>query len=293
MKNRPVQPAGCLTLIVVVLVTPLRPARAQSGPLDALYGAGTEWIERSERIRAEQPHWITPLVTVTPRMEQEIRYDEQWQAMPHGRATNVSGGARLELIPFANTEIILGAPPYVARSRYSPPPATHGLDNWGDTSFLVKYRLLAAPEERGNYIVTLFIGATAPTGPSRLGARHGVFTPTLAAGKGWGDFDIQSTLGASLPAGGMSRLGMPLAWNTALQYRVLRKFWPEVEFNYTYWPNGERIAQHQLFVTPGLVIGRLPLWKTLGLTVGAGLQAAVSEHRSYDHNWVLSVRLPF
>jgi len=30
------------------------------------------WFERSDRAKTEQPHWITPLATTTPRLEQEF-----------------------------------------------------------------------------------------------------------------------------------------------------------------------------------------------------------------------------
>jgi len=92
-------------------------------------------------------------------------------------------------------------------------------DGWANETFLVKCRLLSANEEQGNYIVTAFMGFSAPTGDDSNSNRHGIFTPTIAAGKGFGNFDIQSTAGISLPDGGLQRLGMPLAWNTAFQYR--------------------------------------------------------------------------
>ena len=266
-------------------------ASSTSGGL--VYDYFSNWFERSESAKAEQPHWITPLGTVTPRLEQEVRFDQFWQAQPHGMAQSISGGAKLELIPWDNVELIFGAPPYIARTRYNVKHRHHGLDNWGDVSFLVKYRLLAANEEQGNYIVTLFMGVTAPTGSKRLGAGHAVYTPTIAFGKGWGDFDIQSTVAVSFPNGGEDRLGRPVTYNTALQYRVLKKIWPELEFNYTWWPNGEKTGNNQLYLTPGVVIGRLPIWKTLGFTVGTGVQIAVTRHRSFDRNWILSMRLPF
>ncbi|MFZ0886909.1 MAG: hypothetical protein WA005_00515 [Candidatus Binataceae bacterium] len=40
-------------------------------------------------------------------------------------------------------EVILAAPPYLARSR------PHGLDGFGDVSFFAKYRILSANEEQG------------------------------------------------------------------------------------------------------------------------------------------------
>ncbi len=109
-----------------------------------------DWFPRVTRIQKEQPHWVTPLVTVTPRLEQEYRYDQFWQAQRHGRSLNNFGGGKgLELIPFENTEIILGVPAWIAhggkkihgtRKRIAPS------DGWGDETFLLKYRLLSANE---------------------------------------------------------------------------------------------------------------------------------------------------
>jgi hypothetical protein len=33
--------------------------------------------------------------------------------------------------------------------------------------------------------------------------------------------------------------GHPILWNTTLQYHFMQYFWPELEVNYEYWPNGE------------------------------------------------------
>lgn len=288
---------------LVVLAAPCRAqsARAPAAPASTAFGSYVldsigdyfaNWFIRSERAREEQPHWITPLVTTTPRLEQEIRFDQNWQGLPHGVGQNNSTG-RIELIPTEDTELILGIPPYIAKSKYKKPPATHGMDGWGDVSFLFKYRLLAANEEKGNCIVTAFLGITTPTASKRLGAGHAVYAPTIAFGKGWGDFDFQSTLGVAFPNGGEDRLGMPLTFNTALQYRVLKKIWPELEFNYTWWPNGERTGQNSLIITPGVIFGRLPIWRTLGFTIGGGYQFAVTRHRLFDNAWLLSARLPF
>jgi hypothetical protein len=44
---------------------------------------------------------------------------------------------------------------------------------------------------------------------------------------------------------------------------------------------------------PGTVIGRLPLWGRLGLTVGSGVQVAATHTRSANHNVIFTARLPF
>jgi hypothetical protein len=253
----------------------------------------SDWLKRAERARASEPQWVSPLVTVTPRLEQNLlRFDQFWQAQPQGADQRVSG-PKIKLIPSESFELDLGAPPYIARSSYDKKHRRHDLDNWGDTSFLVKYRLFGANEANGNYIVTFFTGVTVPTGDQRLSAGHTVFSPTIAVGKGWGGFDIQSTIGVSVSDGGTDRLGTPLSFNTALQYCVIEKIWPELEFNYAWWPNGQKAGKNSLFLTPGVLLGRFPIWRTLNFTVGTGVQVAVTRHRSSDLNWILSVRLAF
>ena len=289
---------ACLSIIL----TRATPSDAESSlnasnsvsPISPIQEYFADWFPRVTRIQSEQPHWVTPLITVTPRLEEEFRYDQFWQGNQKGVATDVFGaGKGLELIPFQNVEVILGVPAWNAYNGAIKHGKDVKTDGWADETFLVKYRIASANEENGNYIVTAFMGFSAPTGDDGNSNRHGVFTPTIAVGKGCGEFDIQSTAGISLPDGGLQRLGMPVAWNTTLQYRILRYFWPEFEVNYTWWPNGEREGETQVFLTPGLVVGRIPIHDRLGLTLGAGYQVAVTRNPAYNHNVVLSARLPF
>ena len=82
------------------------------------------WIDTVNASQAAQPHWMTPLVTVTPRLEQELRwdaYDQQNGAGTQGNAQRLlsdggPGGARVEIIPTYNTEVILAAPPVISAS---------------------------------------------------------------------------------------------------------------------------------------------------------------------------------
>ena len=53
------------------------------------YGGGVfrSWLEMVSASQAAQPNWMTPLVTVTPRLEQEFRwdfYDQQNAGPPRG-----------------------------------------------------------------------------------------------------------------------------------------------------------------------------------------------------------------
>jgi hypothetical protein len=246
------------------------------------------WQARVAATQAEQPHWITPLVTVTPRLEQEWRSDFVFQSQPNGKSTfNYGNGKGLELIPEEHVEVILGVPPYFEHNN------SKSQSGFGDVNFLVKYRLLAANEDDGNYILTAFLGASAPTGNHDNSAREAIFTPTIAFGKGWSGFDVQGTLASRIPGGDFDRLGTPIVSNTAFQYLVVDHVWPEFEVNLTTWPNGDNSGKTEVFLTPGLVVGRLPLWERLGLTLGAGVQIAATHFRSANHNWIISIRLPF
>lgn len=255
----------------------------------------TNWFAMATATQSQQPHWITPLVTVTPRLEQELRYDQSFQSMPKSEeTTNWGSGKGLEIIPWYNTEVILGIPNYEAHEQVGAAGASsRGSDDFSDWTGLIKYRLASGNEDNGNYIITAFLGFLAPTGTVGNSVGHFEFTPTIAFGKGWGDFDFQSTVGVTFPNGGLDRLGMPLAYNTAFQYHIAKYFWPEFEVNYTWWPDGEHAGKNQVFLTPGLILGRFPIHDRVGITIGAGYQQAVTKFSTYNNAWIISGRIPF
>src|SRR5579884_2509918 len=95
-----------------------------------------DWLGRVSATQAEQPHWVTPVATVTPRLEQEFRYDFVHQIGSDGfSTTNLGNGKGLELIPSHNTEVIVNIPPYLDHEN----PKT--IDGFADVSFLLKYRI--------------------------------------------------------------------------------------------------------------------------------------------------------
>jgi hypothetical protein len=249
------------------------------------------WQARATATQNAQPHWVTPLVTVTPRLEQEFRTDFDRQITPTHTDTWIYGnGKGLELIPARHIELLFNVPPYIQHNSNAPGPKSK--DGFGDITFLMKYRFFARNEEHGNSIVTAFLGGSIPTGSYSNGATDASVSPTLAVGKGFGRFDAQSTAGATLPVANADKLGRPIAWNTALQYRADPHWWPEVEFNSTFYKGGDNDGKIQNFITPG-VVGRWKLHNRLGVTLGAGIQIATSAYHSYNHGLVFSGRMPF
>jgi hypothetical protein len=261
-----------------------------AGPLHAQAGFIDRWQARATRTQGEQPHWVTPLVTVTPRLEQEFRTDFTRQIAPTGTATWNFGNAKgLELIPFSRVEVIFNVPAYIEHN-------TKAKDGFGDTTFSLKYRLYSRSEKAGDGIVTAFVGGSVPTGSYKNGSIAASVTPTLAAGKGFGKFDIVSTLGSALPVTDSKTLGHSIVWNTTLQGNAAKFLWPEVEFNNTFYKGGPNDGHAQGFITPGLMIGRFHLSKAhprLGATFGFGEQIAVTHFHTYNHGLVFSGRIPF
>jgi hypothetical protein len=254
---------------------------------------------RVSATQAEQPHWVTPVVTVTPRLEQELRTDFVHQYNSAARSVwNYGNGKGLEFIPASRVEILINVPPFFNRSNGES-------DGFGDMTFNSKFRFFARNEEHGNAILTGFFAASIPTGKNGNGSCCAVVTPTLAGGKGFGPVALTSTLGGSLPISNTKGLGHGIVWNNTLQYHVAktgaaRFFWPEVESNTTFFKGGADDGDIMSFVTPGVVIGRIPLTRDatgkpgrLGLTFGAGEQIAVSHFHTYNHATVLSLRIPF
>lgn len=248
-----------------------------------------DWFKRVDKTQSEQPHWVTPIATVTPRLEEEYRYDIFWQTNNSGiTSENYGGGKGAELIPAERIELIFVAPPaYIVHNN----PAVR--DGFGDWGFLVKYRILSSNEQHGNYILTAFLQTAFPTGQYKNGSTKAIITPTIAYGKGFGHFDLQGTFGVALPTSDEAQIGRTYPWNNAFQYHLSRKFWPEAEVNYTHFQDGPNSGKTQVFLTPGLVIGRLHIWKRVALTVGGGFQIATTHFHTNNHNGIFSVRLPF
>jgi hypothetical protein len=78
----------------------------------------------------------------------------------------------------------------------------------------------------------------------------------------------------------------------------LKYFWPELEVNYEYWPNGTHAGLNQVLLTPGLILGRFQIGndtptRPINLIIGAGYQMAVTQNPVTQNNFVGTVRVTF
>jgi hypothetical protein len=269
--------------------------QAQNG-LDnaAPTGFFARWAARTSATQAKQPGWAVPLVTTYTGLIQVARTDIVRQTAPALTHTwNFDNSKGLNLVPWANTELVVNLPPYIEHNSTAK-------DGFGDMSFLGKYRIAAGNAQQGSYTLSAWVLATIPTGSYKNGSANASVAPSLGAGKGFGNFDVQSSLGATLPTGNAAykTAGRPIAWNTVAQYRIGKLFWPEIESNATFYKGGTNDGKTQEFITPGMIVGKCALHPSdprsrPGLAFGAGVQIATSEFHTYNHEVVLTARWIF
>jgi hypothetical protein len=246
------------------------------------------WMRIAAKARASQPHFVAPIVTTHVMLVQQFRYDMSWQQDPSGATmtSNYGSSRGLEIIPSSRLEVGIFPPSYIVHQ-------TNAQNGFSDLSYQVKFRAFSRTEGEGDYFVGFFLGGSVPTGSVPNGLGHGVLAPTFAAAKGIGPWDIQSTIGATLPTSGTDVLGRALLFNTSVDYRIKGKIWPMIEQNSTFWVDGPLNGHKQAFLTPGLVLGSFPITGTLHVGFGVGVQIAVTSFHQYDHRWIFSIRFPF
>ena len=289
-----------LPLSLPILLLLIAPSIYAQSSLTSTVPSGfmSQWLTRTSATQAKQPSWAVPLVTTYTGLIQVARTDIVRQIAPALTDTwNLDNSKGLNLIPWANTELGINLPPFI---KHNLPAPASSKDGFGDLSLLVKCRIASGNAQHGNFTVSAWALTTIPTGSYKNGSTNGSVQPNLGIGKGFGKFDVQSTLGATLPTGtpAITATGRPIVWNSVAQYHLSKLLWPEIESNSTFYNGGTNDGKSQEFITPGLIVGKCALHPTdpksrPGLAFGAGMQIATSHFHSYNHGLVLTGRWIF
>jgi hypothetical protein len=293
--------AALAVLTFSLIVAPVaRADDANNDPMGYHSGVGgyfQHWFDRVDAAQASQPHWIPPLVTTTPLLLELARYDQFWEHGANNANLDVYNGNHfLELIPTTTNEVLINPPAYQVSS------GSQHRAGWGDWPFLaLKQRLLSANEQDGNYILTGLISFQVPSGNSAFTTHAAIITPSISGGKGWGDFSVQATLGLPIPTSHETTIGYSATFNAALQYHWRRYVWPELEVNATDFFSGARGGKTQIFLTPNIMFGVIPIYGRIRAIFGVGYQFAVSPKLTrtpvvtptYQNAWIVSARILF
>ena len=252
----------------------------------------SNWESRVRATVAKQPGWVVPVITPTSGIVQLIRPEIARQYTPtHTLTMNYGNTKGFNFIPFYNTEIDINLPPYI---QHNTPKAADGA---GDFSALLKYRIISGNEKHGNYALSAQLLGTGATGSYSNGTASTTYTPTIVGGKGFGNFDVQSSIGGLLPTHAVHTIGRTIVWNTVAQYHVGKYLWPEVEVNSSSYHLGPHDGKNQTFVAPGLMFSKIKFRKDpkdrLALIFGGAMQIATSHYHAYNHGLVITSRITF
>jgi hypothetical protein len=239
---------------------------------------------------ALQPAFVTPLVECDPRLIQYVR----------ASFSNEYTGARTETVNYGNGRgigVISGnrfefdyVPPAYIQHNSS---AVNGL---GDTSTLVKYRIASGNAQHGSFDVAALLNHSFATGTYKNGAATDTWGPTVAGGYAFRRFDVQSSLGGTMPTGKIAAQGRSIAWNALAQAHVAGHVWFEVENNATFYNRGAHDGMMQNFVTPAaFYVVRRKEWKPTHpfFIIDGGMQIATSGFHTYNHNLISEARMLF
>ena len=256
------------------------------------------WFRRVALAQSEQPAWIAALVAPPPFLVEQMRYDQYIEHLGNDASLqNFGVNKGLQLIPDTTEEIDINIPQYEQRQNRTP---ASGFGDWQVALF--KQRLLSANANNGNYVLSAWVSATAPTGSSQFTNHVWFVSPNIGGGKGFGDFDVQGTFGPSIPTSRAHLYGTSLVSNLVFQYRFEKVIWPEVEFNWTDWVSGtQHGGRNQVLMTVGTLLGKFTIHNRLGVAVGVGYQFPLTpSYRTepallptYQRNWIATLRMPF
>jgi hypothetical protein len=238
-----------------------------------------------------QPGWITPLVEADPRLVQFVRFSFSHVYTSAGtQTTNYGNGRGFGLIGGKRYEFDFVPPAYLQHNSTA-------VDGFGDASTLVKYRIASSNAERGNSIVTALLSHSFAMGSAKNGALTDTFGPTLAGGFGFRHrFELESTLGGTLPTGKIAAQGRSITWNALMQMHASKHVWFELENNATFYFAGEHDGHRQNFVTPAaFYVVRRKEWQPAHpfLIFDGGMQIATSSFHTCNHNLISEMRILF
>jgi len=240
---------------------------------------------------ALQPTWPTPLVESEPRLTQYYRFAFSSEFAASGTHTVSYGNGRGGgIIAWNRIEIDCLPPAYLQHNSTA-------ADGFGDTSALVKYRIASGNANHGNYIATAILTHTFSSGSNKNGAETDSWNPTLAGGIGFfRHFDVESSLGGTMPTGKIAAQGRSIAWNALVHDHFSPRIWFELENNATFYFAGSHGGKVQDFITPAaFYIFKRREWKPAHpfLVFDGGMQIATSSFHTYNHNLISEIRVLF
>jgi hypothetical protein len=250
-----------------------------------------------ERFRADnasmaevQPSWIGPLSQSDPRLGQALRFSVSNAKAPGAQIVSYGNNHGISVIADRRFQLEFDPPAYFRNHSAALK------DGFGNAGAQVKWRIASGNAQHGNFIVTAILSHDFSPRSYQNGLLTGAYTPTLAAGRAFKRFDVQSTLGGLLPTGKIPAQGRLIAWNTTAQVHASAHTWFNVENNTAFYMGGPFDGKKQNFIGPAAYyMVRRKDWKPSHATVvfDCAMQIATTSYHQYNHNLITEMRVFF
>ncbi len=245
----------------------------------------------NDRMTAVQPLWMSPLYQPDSRLTQSVRLSFANSYTSAGTQTvNYGNSHTIGVIAGSRFQFNFMAPPYIQNNSAT------AQDGFGDTQVEGKFRIASGNAQHGNYALTALLAYSAPTGSHQNGALTSVYWPNLAAGRAWGRFNVQSTLGGQLPSGKIAAQGRQIQWNVTPQWHATAHLWLDIEDNAIYNYGGPFDRRTTNYITPAAYyVVRRKDWKPTHafLVFDSGMQIATSSFHPSNHILISEMRIAF
>ncbi len=237
-----------------------------------------------------QPTWMGPLIQSDPRLSQSVRVSVSNSYSPGAHPVVYGNNHGFCLMAARRFQFELDPPSFFRNHS-----ATQK-DGFGNTNVQAKWRIASGNAEHGNFAVSAIVSRNFTPGAYESGGYTGSYGPRIAAGKAFGRFNIQSTLGGSLPTGQTALQGRAIDWNATAQVHPNAHLFLDIENNATYILGSSSDGKMQNFLTPaGFYSLRQKRWNPEHAVVvlGGGMQIATSSFHFYNHNLIAEARILF
>jgi hypothetical protein len=245
----------------------------------------------NDSMTALQPTWMSPLIQPDARITQSVRLSFANSYTSAGTQTVSYGNYHTFGVIAGNRfQFNFIAPPYIQNNSAT------AKDGFGDTQVECKMRIASGNAQHGNYALTALLAYQAPTGNHQNGAPTAIYWPNIAAGRAWGRFDLQSTIGGMMPSGKIAAQGRQIDWNTAAQWHATKHGWLALEDNAIYNYGGPFDRRTTNYVTPvAYYVVRRKDWKPTHAFVifNGGMQIATSSLHLSNHILITEMRIAF
>lgn len=237
-----------------------------------------------------QPAWIAPLIQSDPRLMQGMRLSVSRATAPGAQIFSYGNNHGIGFLVGTRFQFDFNPPAFFRNHNAALP------DGWGNASTQVKFRIASGNADHGNFAVAAMYEHAFAPGASQNAMLTAWDMPRLAAGKAFGRFDLQSTLGGVLPSGKIDQQGRAIEWNLAGQVHTSARTWLDIENNATFIKGSPNDGKMQNFITPAaFLILKKSTWgpKHPVAVLDGGIQIATSRFWFCNHNVVTELRILF